>query len=118
VDLANLQAPEHLELHVSHPDVILERFRNYGSLFIGGESAEVLGDYGSGLNHTLPTGGAARFTGGLSPLSFLKAQTTLRVNHNGLCRIGSVCRSLAEMEGMAGHVAALRIRQDSRDVRS
>ncbi len=56
VSVSNKLAPEHLELHVSHASEIAKKMENYGSLFIGSNSAEVFGDYGAGPNHTLPTG--------------------------------------------------------------
>lgn len=72
-------APEHLHLHIADAASIASRFLNYGALFVGGHSAEVLGDYGAGPNHVLPTGRVSRFTGGLSVLTFLRVRTWLRV---------------------------------------
>ena len=65
VQTANDYAPEHLELNVQEPEAIKEQLYNYGSLFIGENTAEVFGDYASGTNHTLPTLRAARYTGGV-----------------------------------------------------
>jgi histidinol dehydrogenase len=73
-------APEHLHLHVANAGSIAQRFRNYGALFVGENSAEVLGDYGAGPNHVLPTGRVSRFTGGLSVLTFLRVRTWLAVH--------------------------------------
>ncbi len=75
VHIANRKAPEHLELQVRDPSLIMNQLLNYGSLFIGEASAEVFGDYCAGPNHTLPTNGSARFTGGLSVKDFLKVVT-------------------------------------------
>ena len=58
-------AAEHLEVFTKDAQAVADRANNYGGLFIGGKAAEVLGDYGAGPNHTLPTGGAGRYTGGL-----------------------------------------------------
>ncbi|HNT29010.1 MAG TPA: histidinol dehydrogenase, partial [bacterium] len=66
VTVANKKAPEHLELDIRDAEKLVPRLTNYGALFIGARSAEALGDYAAGPNHTLPTGGAARYTGGLS----------------------------------------------------
>ncbi|MBN2010697.1 histidinol dehydrogenase [candidate division KSB1 bacterium] len=110
IDIANRRAPEHLELHVEHAEAHANHLRNYGSLFIGSYSAEVLGDYSSGLNHTLPTNTCARYTGGLSVLDFLKVQTTLRVNKDGINSIGLVARHLGEIEGLVGHANAAALR--------
>ncbi|MDR1636265.1 MAG: histidinol dehydrogenase [Treponema sp.] len=76
--IANAIAPEHLELQTRNPESWLPLLKNYGSLFIGPLAAEALGDYSAGINHTLPTSGSARFTGGLSVRHFLKTLTTLR----------------------------------------
>jgi len=65
VEVANRKAPEHLELQVNEPEAMTRKLKNYGSTVRRGLSAEVLGDYSSGINHVLPTGGAARFSGGL-----------------------------------------------------
>jgi phosphoribosyl-ATP pyrophosphohydrolase/phosphoribosyl-AMP cyclohydrolase/histidinol dehydrogenase len=73
-------APEHLHLHLQDATSIAARLRNYGALFIGSASAEVLGDYGAGPNHVLPTGRASRFSGGLSVLTFLRVRTWLAIH--------------------------------------
>lgn len=75
VCLANEYAPEHLELNVQNPEEVSKRLYNYGSLFIGENTAEVFGDYASGTNHTLPTLRAARYTGGVWVGTFLKTCT-------------------------------------------
>ncbi len=109
-NLANKKAPEHLELQVENAEVYPDRLRNYGSLFIGSYSAEALGDYSSGLNHTLPTNTCARYTGGLSVKDFVKFQTTLRVTEQGLSSIGSTAVRLGEMEGLHGHTRSVEAR--------
>jgi len=110
IQIANQMAPEHLELQCADPDAWIPKLKKYGSLFIGAYAAEVLGDYSSGLNHTLPTNAAARYAGGLSVRDFLKFQTTLRVTERGLKSIGPVAKFLAEMENLAGHAAAADVR--------
>lgn len=110
VEFANRRAPEHLQLFLSNPESFLPRLRNYGSLFIGEYSAEVLGDYSSGLNHILPTNYASRYTGGLSIRDFIKTQTSLRTNKEGFLKIGPVARSIAEAEGLEGHVNSVAVR--------
>lgn len=112
-EIANLIAPEHLELHVSDPESWIEGLYNYGSLFIGPMTAEVLGDYSAGINHTLPTGGTARFTGGLSVRHFLKTQTTLRCTEGkAVSRAYEAAERIARAEGLEAHrrSAALRIK--------
>jgi len=76
--IANTIAPEHLELQTADTQDWIPHLKNYGSLFAGTLCAEVLGDYSAGINHTLPTSGSARYTGGLSVRHFLKTVTTLR----------------------------------------
>ncbi|MBC8180577.1 histidinol dehydrogenase [candidate division KSB1 bacterium] len=107
VEISNKKAPEHLELQVKERDKYINRLKNYGSLFIGSLAAEVLGDYSSGLNHTLPTNTTARYTGGLSVKDFLKIQTTLRLEKEGLQLIGPVAEELGKMEGLAGHAESI-----------
>lgn len=109
IRIANRKAPEHLELALesgAERDRLTGLARNYGSLFIGHGAAEVLGDYAAGLNHTLPTVGNARFTGGLSVRHFLKTVTTLRAAET----TGSGASGLAERSGLdASLLAAQRM---------
>lgn len=114
-ELANKKAPEHLELAMEEGkirDSVAELCHNYGSLFIGHGSAEVFGDYAAGLNHTLPTSGSARFTGGLSVRVFLKTVTTLRTVEGSKGAVASAAAAghLGDAEGLAGHARAARIR--------
>ena len=114
-EAANRKAPEHLELAMdagAERDKIASLVHNYGSLFIGHGSAEVFGDYAAGLNHTLPTSGSARFTGGLSVRVFLKTVTTLRTVEGSKGALASAKASgvLGNAEGLAGHARAARIR--------
>lgn len=97
-------APEHLELMVTEPDTFASRIKSAGAVFIGKNSAEVFGDYGAGPNHTLPTGGAARFAGGLSVLNFLKARTWLALN-NAHPLIADTAQ-LAKLEKLEAHAQA------------
>jgi histidinol dehydrogenase len=110
ITLANKQAPEHLELHLEAADKYIPQLKHFGSLFIGGYAAEVLGDYSSGLNHTLPTGRAARYSSGLGVRDFVKISTTLKVNRKGIAKIGPAALAMAELEGLKGHVNATGIR--------
>ena len=77
--MVNELAPEHLELLGRDAERLEDRLAHYGGLFIGAGSAEVLGDYGIGPNHVLPTGGTARYTGGLSVLTFLRMRTWMKL---------------------------------------
>ena len=113
--LANRKAPEHLELALDDGpqlEALVAMVHNYGSLFIGHGSAEVLGDYAAGLNHTLPTSTSARFAGGLSVRCFLKTVTTLRTvpGSQGQRRSATAAGLLGDAEGLAAHAKAARIR--------
>lgn len=110
IELANRRGPEHLEIQIRETEKYKNKFENYGSLFIGNYSAEALGDFSSGLNHTLPTNTTSRYTGGLSVKDFLKIQTTLEVTENGLKEIGPVGEKLAEIEGLHAHGESIRKR--------
>jgi histidinol dehydrogenase len=81
-----------------------------GSIFLGDYSAQAAGDYGSGPNHVLPTGGAARFRGGLSVLDFVKVITVQEVSAAGLRKIAPSLVALAEAEGLRGHAQSIQVR--------
>lgn len=109
-DIANDLAPEHLEVDTEDPQKLASKLRNFGSLFLGQGSAEVFGDYDAGTNHTLPTMGAARYTGGVSVLNFLKVCTWQNVTAVGVANIGAAAVTMAENEGLTAHANAARIR--------
>lgn len=110
IDLANKLAPEHLELVIENPDEILPYLNNYGSLFMGGHTAEVFGDYASGTNHTLPTLGAARYTGGVWVGTFLKTCTHQSMTPEASQNLAPLVSRMAKGEGLAGHAQAALIR--------
>lgn len=113
VSYANGYAPEHLEVNVvkADRDRIVGALRNYGSLFIGENTAEVFGDYASGTNHTLPTLGAARYTGGVWVGTFLKTCTYQHMTDGAMMDIAPVVTALANGEGLSGHAEAADIRR-------
>ena len=88
-----------------------DRCANYGGLFIGTHAAEVLGDYGAGPNHTLPTGGTGRYTGGLSVFNFLRIRTWMRIDSEKECQemVADSVR-MARLEGLEGHARAAEAR--------
>lgn len=104
VDVCNRLAPEHLQLSVRDAEAVAPRLRHYGALFVGEPSAEVFGDYGAGPNHTLPTGGTARSTGGLSVFTFLRVRTWLRVASPA--DLAEDAARLARLEGLEAHARA------------
>ena len=105
-------APEHLELHVGAPQRIAARVKHFGALFVGPGAAVVLGDYGAGPNHTLPTGGTARQTGGLSVFDFLRVRTCLRIDDTAAAEeMLKDAEQLARLEGLEAHARAAAIRR-------
>jgi phosphoribosyl-ATP pyrophosphohydrolase/phosphoribosyl-AMP cyclohydrolase/histidinol dehydrogenase len=109
LEVVDALAPEHLELHVTDPVSVLGRVKHFGSAFLGRASAEVFGDYGAGPNHTLPTGGTARFSSGLSVLHFLRCQTWVCLEDPGPLVADSAL--LARAEGLEAHARAAEARQ-------
>jgi len=103
---ANELAAEHLTVDASD----LARVRNAGSVFVGNYSPQAAGDYASGPNHVLPTGGAARFRGGLSVLDFVKFISVQRLSRPGLKGIAMAVESLANAEGLRAHAESIRKR--------
>ena len=111
VKISNAKAPEHLELQVKSLYKIVDRLTSYGSLFIGKYSAEVFGDYCSGTNHTLPTNGAARYTGGLCVKDFVKVLTWQKITKKGSKDMIRIASRLAETEGLDAHKKAAECRK-------
>jgi len=105
--ITNLLAPEHLTVDA---DSDLNWVENAGSVFVGRWSAQPMGDYISGPNHTLPTGGMARVRGGLSVFDFVKLITVQEYSGEGLRTLGPEAALLAEAEGLVGHAEAIRVR--------
>ena len=105
--LTNALAPEHLTVDAAED---LSWVKNAGSVFVGRHSAQPLGDYVSGPNHTLPTSGLARVRGGLSVMDFLKVITVQEYTAEGVRSLGPAGIALAEAEGLVGHAEAIRVR--------
>lgn len=106
IEWANRIAPEHITVDARD----LAHICNAGSIFVGDYSAQAAGDYASGPNHVLPTGGVARFRGGLSVYDFLKIITVQDLTRKGLARIGESVAHLAGVEGLAAHAQSIRVR--------
>jgi histidinol dehydrogenase len=106
-EITNRLAPEHLSVDAKED---LDWVRNAGSVFIGRYSPQPMGDYVSGPNHTLPTGGVAQVRGGLSVMDFLKVITVQEYTLAGLRRLGPAAIALANAEGLHGHAEAVRAR--------
>jgi histidinol dehydrogenase len=89
----------------------MDKFTNYGSLFVGNYSAEVYGDYCSGTNHVLPTNEVSKYSGGLSVFDFIKIQTYQIISKNGNAIISPFASKLAEKEGLEAHKLAAEVRK-------
>ncbi|MCC6425581.1 MAG: histidinol dehydrogenase [Phycisphaerales bacterium] len=110
IAISDALAPEHLEVMTRNPDTLAARCRNYGAIFIGHSAAEVIGDYGLGPNHTLPTGGTARFTGGLSVFHFLRIRTFIRADRPLDPQLYTDIATFARAEGLEAHARAAETR--------
>jgi histidinol dehydrogenase len=110
-EITNRLAPEHLTVDAPSD---LDWVRNAGSIFIGRWSAQPMGDYISGPNHTLPTGGMARVRGGLSVNDFVKLITIQQYSAHALRTLGPKAALLADAEGLVGHAQAIRTRLEKR----
>jgi len=110
IDFSNRIAPEHLELAVADPFAILPRITNAGAIFMGHWTPEAAGDYLAGPNHTLPTGGTARFFSPLSVDDFVKKSSIVYFSENGLKRLGADIVRIAGLEGLEAHGKSVSIR--------
>lgn len=108
--VANLVAPEHLELMVEHPFDYLSRIRNAGAIFLGKDTPEPVGDYFAGPNHILPTGGTARFYSPVSVDTFMKSSSIIYYSPQGIREDAEGIMKLAEVEGLTAHANSIRIR--------
>lgn len=111
IKISDQIAPEHLEIQTKDAMKIAQKCSNYGGLFVGEHAAEVLGDYGAGPNHTLPTGGTGRYTGGLSVFNFLSIRTWMRIDSQKDCQeMVHDSIVMARLEGLEGHARAAEAR--------
>jgi histidinol dehydrogenase len=108
LDEVERMAPEHLLLLGEDAEALAPRVRNAGAVFVGRSSSVAAGDYATGGNHVLPTGGWARAVGGLGLETFLRPVTVQRVTADGLAHLRPVVEALAGVEGMPAHAAAVR----------
>lgn len=114
IDIANEIAPEHLELCVDNPFDYLDSIRHAGSIFMGKNCPEALGDYFAGPNHTLPTSGTAKFSSPLSVDDFVKKTQYTYYTKNALAKVGKDVAYFAEKEGLTAHAksAVIRLEED------
>ena len=109
-EIANAYAPEHLSLATDAAETLIARISSAGAIFAGHHAAETFGDYLAGSSHVLPTDGAARFTGGVSTLSFMKAITVQRVAPKAARALAAPAAALARLEGLEAHARAAEAR--------
>lgn len=112
--VANLIAPEHLELMVVHPFDYLNRIHNAGAIFMGSNTPEAVGDYFAGPNHILPTGGTARFYSPVTVDTFMKASSLIYYSREGLEDDADDIIKLATVEGLTAHANSIRIRKEKK----
>jgi len=110
IDLMNQIAPEHLEVVTKDPMSLLESIKHAGAIFLGENTPEPIGDYIAGPNHTLPTGGTAKFYSPLSVENFLKKSSIIMMSQEGMDEIGEQCALIANTEGLTAHEESVRIR--------
>jgi histidinol dehydrogenase len=110
VALMNEIAPEHLEVVTKDPFALLDSIKHAGAIFLGENTPEPIGDYIAGPNHTLPTGGTAKFYSPLSVEHFLKKSSIISMSREGIEAVGEACAELAHAEGLTAHEASVRIR--------
>jgi histidinol dehydrogenase len=108
--ISNFLAPEHLEIHIDDAISWLECVENAGSIFLGKYAPEAAGDYASGPNHVIPTGGFAAAQSGLSVKDFIKTPTVQSLSVEGLRLIAPAIIALSEAEGLAGHAESIKVR--------
>jgi histidinol dehydrogenase len=108
--VANRIAPEHLELAVAEPGLLLPKIRHAGAIFVGHHASEALGDYCAGPNHVLPTGRTARFSSPLGVYDFQKRSSVLGISTAAAAALGPVAATLAQGEGLAAHAQSALFR--------
>ncbi|MBF0328927.1 MAG: histidinol dehydrogenase [Nitrospirae bacterium] len=115
VSVANQIAPEHLEIMTRNPESLLNEVKHAGAIFLGQWTPEPLGDYSAGPNHTLPTGGTARFSSPLGVYDFIKRTSLLTFNQKGFKLLLETVECIAEIEGLDAHANTVKVRKDFLD---
>lgn len=112
IDFTNEYAPEHLIISTKEDKTVLDRIKNAGSIFLGKYSPVAAGDYGSGTNHVLPTGGGAKMYSGLSTETFIKKPTVQTLTKEGIKELSKTVLPIAEYEGFFAHADSIKVRLD------
>lgn len=113
--IANVIAPEHLELQIEDSRSVLPKIKHAGAIFLGPCSAEAFGDYVAGPSHVLPTGGTSRFFSVLNVLSFVKFSSVLHMSERGMRELSGPASELADIEGLSSHGDSVRFRVNRGD---
>jgi histidinol dehydrogenase len=113
VAISNSIAPEHLEIMTEKPMDLLPMIKNAGAIFLGEWTPEALGDYSAGPNHTLPTGGTARFSSPLGVYDFVKRSSLLNFMKKGFLDLAETVKTIAKAEGLEAHGKTVKVREDS-----
>jgi histidinol dehydrogenase len=113
--IANIIAPEHLELQIEDSRSVLPKIKHAGAIFLGPCSAETFGDYVAGPSHVLPTGGTSRFFSVLNVLSFVKFSSVLHMSERGMRELSGPASELADIEGLSSHGDSVRFRVNRGD---
>ncbi len=116
IEISNAIAPEHLEICVDEPFALLDKIENAGSIFLGKNSPEPLGDYFAGPNHTLPTGGSAKFSSPLSVDDFVKKSSYLYYSKEALKAVKDRIADFAHREGLDAHARSILIRFEDKEI--
>ena len=111
-EIANSIAPEHLEIMTKDPERVLPMIRNAGAIFLGEWTPEALGDYAAGPNHTLPTGGTARFSSPLGVYDFTKRSSLLGFTRSGFTKLAGTVETIAAAEGLEAHGNTIKVREE------
>jgi histidinol dehydrogenase len=112
VEIANTIAPEHLEIMTKDPVSLLPMVRNAGAIFLGEWTPEAIGDYAAGPNHTLPTGGTARFSSPLGVYDFMKRSSLLGFTKSGFRKLAKTVKIIADAEGLEAHGNTIKVREE------
>ena len=112
IDFTNEYAPEHLIISTKDDKAVLDKIKNAGSIFLGKYSPVAAGDYGSGTNHVLPTGGGAKMYSGLSTETFIKKPTVQTLTKEGIKELSKTVLPIAEYEGFFAHADSIKVRLD------
>jgi histidinol dehydrogenase len=110
IELMNEIAPEHLEVMTNNPFELLPAIKHAGAIFLGNNTPEPIGDYIAGPNHTLPTGGTAKFYSPLNVEDFMKKSSIISFSQQAINEIGEDCALLADTEGLTAHAESVRVR--------